>query len=36
MIEPSQMPYPTPIKQRLSMVPARAAGEPIEDDDLPQ
>ena len=27
---------PTPIKQRLSTVPARAAGEPIEEDELPQ
>jgi soluble lytic murein transglycosylase len=27
---------PTPIKARLGMVPARVAGEPIEDDDLPQ
>jgi soluble lytic murein transglycosylase len=27
---------PTPIKARLGSVPARAAGEPIEDDELPQ
>jgi soluble lytic murein transglycosylase len=27
---------PTPIKARLGTVPARAAGEPVEDDDLPQ
>jgi soluble lytic murein transglycosylase len=27
---------PTPIKQRLSTVPARAAGDPIEEDDVLQ